>query len=193
MICYLIDLDDMIVLKSAEGDGCVKRLEYWAEILIPKKEFYICGNTRREMARWSLEEVTQLYENTEECEIKTKEYARSLELLSYCYRRVDIDDTDLMGLIRKLGRELGAPNLKPQKEKNPHKGESSTIVKRPKEGTMTERVWQVADWLYGEQDPKDFNCKDLRNKVIEACVNNEINASTATTQFAKWKRHLNQG
>lgn len=190
---FLIDLDNMVILKAADGDGCIKRLEYWADILIPKREFYICGYTKRELARWELKEVNQLYENTTGNVQASTDYVRALELLYFAFSEFEVDDTDLMGLVRKLGHKLEDIDPKPQKEKHSRSSGSSGEVKRPKEGTMTERVWQVADWLYDEQDPKDSHCKKLRDSVIETCVNNEINSSTAATQFAKWKRHLNQG
>lgn len=53
---------------------------------------------------------------------------------------------------------------------------------RPKAGTSTGKVWDIADELSAKL--KD---KELRKAVIERCEQEGINASTASVQFGKWK------
>jgi hypothetical protein len=54
---------------------------------------------------------------------------------------------------------------------------------RPKAGTSTGKVWDLADALAA----KHTDAKALRKAVIEACEAEGINASTASVQFGKWK------
>ena len=60
---------------------------------------------------------------------------------------------------------------------------SSGPATRPKAGTSTGKVWDHADRLAatGLQD------KELRKAVIAACEADDINGSTASVQFGKWK------
>ena len=41
MITFLIDLNKLEVIKTTDCKEAVRQLEYWAEILIPKSDFYI--------------------------------------------------------------------------------------------------------------------------------------------------------
>lgn len=199
MKCFLINLNQMVLLKAAEGSDAVKRLEYWADILIPRSEFYICDMTNRSKARWTLEELRELYENTFSTPfIKVQDYARALEVVTEAFNEVEADDASIEELICKLGRELKEPDFTPVPEKLPEKGRKEAKAgglpsssSRPKEGSMTGRVWEVADWLYGEQQPQNIHCKGLRADIIRICVENDINQATASTQFAKWKNHQN--
>lgn len=60
---------------------------------------------------------------------------------------------------------------------------SQNGVTRPKEGTTTGRVWQIAD----EQSAKKGEPAD-RKSVIEQVVAEGINASTGATQYGKWRK-----
>lgn len=62
-------------------------------------------------------------------------------------------------------------------------------VNRPKAGTATGRVWDIADKVY-EQYP-DVPVKELRQRIIAACVDKGINASTAQTQYSRWRGSKN--
>ena len=52
---------------------------------------------------------------------------------------------------------------------------------QPTKGTITARVWEVADSLSSEQTPA------RRDDVIHACVHEGINGNTASTQYSVWK------
>lgn len=56
---------------------------------------------------------------------------------------------------------------------------------RPASGTSTGKVWDIADKL--SKGVKDVTTKEFRTKVVEACVKEGINQSTAGVQFGKWK------
>lgn len=61
-------------------------------------------------------------------------------------------------------------------------------VTRPKSGTATERVWQIADaQSMHERKPAK------RKNVIDAYVLEGGNKATAATQYARWRRFWGLG
>ena len=63
------------------------------------------------------------------------------------------------------------------------------IPGRPKAGSSTAKVWDIADGvLAAAADGLDLNSKELRTAIIVACEADGINKSTAATQYSKWKR-----
>lgn len=56
---------------------------------------------------------------------------------------------------------------------------------RPKSGSTTAKVWEIADELR-KLNP-DHDQKALRPLIIAECEANGINPATAATQFSKWK------
>lgn len=53
---------------------------------------------------------------------------------------------------------------------------------RPRTGTITGRVWEIADRI--QKDNGGVN----RESVITACMLEGININTASTQFSYWKK-----
>ncbi|GEM_PF-1598700 len=53
---------------------------------------------------------------------------------------------------------------------------------RPKPGTITARVWEIADQHYTDRG------QALRNDVVQACIAEGINMNTANTQFSHWSK-----
>lgn len=93
-----------------------------------------------------------------------------------------MDDRPLESLEAEVARTCPdiAAGLPPQpkEERDPN-----APAPRPKSTSMTGIVWLIADEqfvLAGNQMPD-------RKAVIDACVAEEINASTASTQYSKWK------
>lgn len=69
----------------------------------------------------------------------------------------------------------------PREHKAPREpGEASS---RPKAGSSTGKVWDIADEIAATITDE----KALRKSVIEKCVQEGINSSTASVQFGKWK------
>lgn len=58
-------------------------------------------------------------------------------------------------------------------------------------GGTTRKVWDIADSV--RADNPNYDAKTLRPLIISACESQGINASTAGTQFAKWKNSQNWG
>lgn len=194
MSTLLIDINEMKLLKVVEGEKEVRRCEYWADILIPKSEFYICGDAKRDLTQFSLLELKMLYRGLRNHDIMGNDYKRSLDQVHMVIMETVPDDATLGELVKKLGKPLKEQDFTPVKEKEePKHKQVGGIPNRPKEGTMTERVWQAADYFISIQPNHDINGKHFRSLVIEACVKGGLNSSTAATQFGKWKRHLNAG
>lgn len=72
------------------------------------------------------------------------------------------------------------------KEKAP-KDEKNGIV-RPKAGTKTGRVWEIADKLSA-----DSGEPVARKAVLDAAMAEGINAATAATQYGRWRRYYGLG
>jgi hypothetical protein len=69
-----------------------------------------------------------------------------------------------------------AAGVKEKKEVDP--------LARPKATSTTGLVWSIADSLY----EKAGNVFPDRKLIIDACVAEEINPSTAATQYSKWRK-----
>ena len=52
----------------------------------------------------------------------------------------------------------------------------------PGKGTKTGRVWEIADRKYEENKKADWN------SVVRACIDEDINVNTASTQYSYWKK-----
>lgn len=64
----------------------------------------------------------------------------------------------------------------------PH-GEGGAIqYPRPRAGTITGRVWEIADQI------QRGSGKAEREAVIKACMSEGININTASTQFSYWRK-----
>lgn len=58
---------------------------------------------------------------------------------------------------------------------------------RPKAGSSTGRVWDIADEESAKYGAADRTGKEVRRVVIARCEAEGINPSTASVQFGKWK------
>jgi hypothetical protein len=195
MKSILIDIDKMEILKVVEGRNSVRQCEYWADILIPKSEFYICGELNRDLSHFTLMELQMLYNKAAgaQARFSVSDYSRAIEFVSTQISQFPIDDTPLSHLEKKLKKPLSTDNVLPAKEKKQSAKamKDSGVPTRPKEGSMTARVWEAADYYLGTQPNRDADGKEFRNLIINCCVENGLNPSTASTQFAKWKKHHN--
>lgn len=58
------------------------------------------------------------------------------------------------------------------------------VVNRPAAGSLTGRVWDIADDYATQQI--DYGSKTFRKEVIARCEAAGLNKSTASVQFGKW-------
>ena len=82
-----------------------------------------------------------------------------------------------------------AKAAKKEKPKTKKKAAKKTLGK-PKEGTATATVWIIADELNKVDPGLGIDSKEFRKCVVDQCVEKGVNKSTASTQFGKWKKHL---
>lgn len=61
-------------------------------------------------------------------------------------------------------------------------------VTRPKAGTKTGRIWEIADSLSAQE-----GAPVARKKVLEAAMAEDINAATAATQYGRWRKYHGLG
>ena len=53
---------------------------------------------------------------------------------------------------------------------------------RPKDGTITGRIWEIADNLLATTGSAS------RVDVVTQCIDEELNMNTASTQYSHWKK-----
>lgn len=56
-------------------------------------------------------------------------------------------------------------------------------VTRPKDGTKTGRVWEIADAM-----SNDAGEPAKRKPVLDAAIAEDINPATAATQYGRWRK-----
>jgi hypothetical protein len=77
-----------------------------------------------------------------------------------------------------LARLVGDEALTPEPIPNPDR----TPYPRPGEGTITGKVWEIADTI------QEQTGKAEREDVIKACMDVGININTASTQYSYWRK-----
>jgi len=60
--------------------------------------------------------------------------------------------------------------------------DESSQYSRPGMGTKTGKVWEIADRILKEKGSVN------REAVIKACMEEEINVNTASTQYSHWRK-----
>jgi hypothetical protein len=61
-------------------------------------------------------------------------------------------------------------------------GFSRGVYPRPGQGTVTGKVWDLADKILAETGQAD------RSAVVAACLAEGVNVNTASTQYSHWKK-----
>lgn len=86
-------------------------------------------------------------------------------------------------------RTAPATPIAPKPTRAPHAASSGPAgeAHRPKAGTSTGRVWDFADEESAKYGAADKAGKAVRQAVIQRCITEGINSSTASVQFGKWK------
>ncbi|AIM40612.1 hypothetical protein [Vibrio phage VpKK5] len=187
MAVFVIDTELLKVIKVA---NTAKQAAYWADILAPTRNYHMNDVAGKSLSVFSEKELRSIYENTDGAPLTLnwgygELVRRTVELIE----RLEVDNTPIPELIKLLGHELKPIDPKPQPEKGGRKSSGATsggaIATRPKAGTATGKVWEIADGLY-----KAAGNVPERNDVVAACVAEGINPATASTQFGKWKKAL---
>ena len=175
----LIDLNEMRVIKAVEGEDALKRCEYWADILIPKGEFYVCGTSKRDLSTFQDEELRRLINSLTTVKRRMTSYSEVLFELRELMDNMPLDDLTLKQLERKLGHKLPKQSVLPSGAK----AAAQVLPKRPAAGTDAVKPWEAADWFYSKE--KDLS--SVKDKTIDACLEAGLNKSAVIRQFNRWK------
>ncbi|AUR88739.1 hypothetical protein NVP2117O_61 [Vibrio phage 2.117.O._10N.261.45.E9] len=183
----LIDLDGLRLPKACKT---TKQGAYWADILLPKKEYHLCSLEGKSFSVLSEAELRTLILNETGSEMsESMSYDKLVEKAKWCAEQLEVDATEEAVLAKKLGREITPIQPIPQPEKKGRKTNPATsggkAPTRPKAGTATGRVWDLADSVHtkvGDDIEKQM--------VVDLCVAEGINPSTAGTQFGKWRKFM---
>lgn len=186
--CILIDNERLCFLKATPT---VKQAEYWADILAPTSDFLVTGTEGKNYSCYTPYELRLLYYNTTGQAVPENiQYSKLIQGIVKIAKELILDETSVEDLEKKLGRPLKPVDPRPVPEKggrkpNPGSTSSSKPVTRPKAGSATGKVWDIADGLY-----KASGEIPNRTEVVDKCSAEGINPSTASTQYGKWKKHL---
>lgn len=184
----MVVLIDNVRLRILKATKTVAQAEFWAEILIPQNDFLVTGTDNRSMAAYTKYELRRMYHNHSGIMLAENfDYGKLCNAVGELARNMEEDETSEEELRDMLGRDLQPIDPTPV-PRTPGRRLSDAPAKanRPKEGTATGKVWDIADAITEKNGDTAS-----RTEVVEACGKEGINTSTASTQYAKWrKNHL---
>jgi len=184
----LINTDKMDLLKCSNDSDAFVRLEHFAEKLCPVNNFYICENDYKSFSVFTLLELNLLYvalggQHT------NLDYGKIISNIVSLIDNLDMDNCDISNLKLKSPSnkipEHDSDNTPSVKVKILPKSNTSV---RPKSGSTTGKVWDIADEMQKGDSGLGYDSKEFRNCVIDQCIKEGINKATAATQFSKWKK-----
>lgn len=187
MKSVLIDLGCCEIIAATEGDKDVSRLEYLADIMIPNSDYYIGCDMIEHLEVFTPTELLLMCKN-HDIPILDDPQRQKVHIFNYC-QAFEVNTESLKALQKRLGRGLAEVSPLPVKDKETRQRKGAA-PKRPSPGTKTARVWDISDEIYKTDLTAAVDSKEFRNKVVDACVLDGINGSTASTQFSKWRRDL---
>lgn len=94
-----------------------------------------------------------------------------------------VDEEDPTAVVVR-NRTTAKPTNKPAPTPREKTTGPATPAGRPKAGSTTGQVWDIADAIKAKNP--DMDKKEIRNQVVAKCEAAGINKSTASVQFGKW-------
>lgn len=184
MKSVLLNLQNFKIIASDEGEGCLLRLEYLADILIPRSDFFIGIDEQSHLDMFTSKELFMIAKANK---IGTpRDLAKAETLIHEFCQRMDTQTASLEELKEQLGRPLSSyDTAKPRKEVKP-----VAAMKAPATGTTSRKVWDIAEGMNNNDPGLGSSSKEFRMCVIEECIKDGINKATASTQFSKWRKDL---
>lgn len=164
--------------------GCSNSYEYLCEIAF-KEEIMACAIAPLESVFNGLNafDLAEVYQNITGVKWRGQMVVSTLR-------------DSCLELVKNLKPTGKAPPRSKEEESEATKPEKTiTRQDRPKAGTATGRVWDIADSLHSEKYLKEQGqsstyWKSLRSRVIESCEKEGINPATVQVQFGKWKKSI---
>jgi len=169
-------------LRAAQLLGKVEQLANGRTVIAPPVE-------GRGFAKLDMLQLQYLFWNTFQ-EVPPNEFSQACQVCLERFTAMPDTPADIDALERQVAL------LAPDNSEAASSGGSPVATKvrssapsvRPAGTSTTGKVWEVADQIFGEQDPKSANWKVVREAIVKACEELGINGATAATQYSKWKK-----
>lgn len=179
----LVNTETFELVSASTQPNSAKCLAIIADIEIPSSDYLIIGPTAEWLEKsFTHDELIKIYAVATDDEI---ERALPITLLRRCVALlncVSINTQTSVELEKVLGRPFRVKKT-PEPEKSLRKKSSKQGgYTRPKMGTATGKVWDIADEMLEAN-----GVIPLKLTVVIACEVAGINPSTAATQYGKWK------
>lgn len=156
---------------------------------VTTSEAFVIGpaDEQRTYSKFTELELKLLYRNTTGFQHEGTNYNA---LLQSC-KALGLKLEPIAGTPVPQPKPSSVPYAHPSKKPSPRvkEGAPQPPATRPKAGTATGRVWEVADEVLatmGTSDPKA-----LRAEVLARCTTEGINPATVQVQFGKWRGSKN--
>lgn len=161
-----VDVDALNIIAVAPS---AEQAMLWAEIKSPDSSVaLICDG--RSLSILKEEELRLLLFNTTGAKIKGGTYSQIIEYIRDRLQTLPSDNTPAEDLLRRLKNNIDTCLDHPS----------------PKAGTVSSAVWKICRDI---SDQYSFlSEKEIRQKIIDRCCEEGINFSTASTQYARWKK-----
>lgn len=182
-------LIDNAVLAIINNSATVEQAVAWADVHCPNDDFTVVGDDHKHYAGYTDFELRVLLEKlTGKQHTATTDRSLTINAIIKGAEELVVDNTPLDEVIAQAKPKTAKPAPLAESKKKISDG-SVSAIKRPKDGTTTGRIWAIIEGIVPAL--KTAGLPD-RNYVIELCVIEGISASTAATQYSKYKRYLDQ-
>lgn len=182
---YLMDANLKLLKVTESLEACF----YWADILLPTSDYRVDDFTLQGLLKFQKSELLQCYTATTGDKVRSHVEPSTLAGLLLNKMQDLLDSTPIPELHGRLGRSPSQPSVKalpqgePQAQRAPRAASAASGAKvagRPKPGTTTGLIWEVADSLQGPVTSKAL----LEHPSLAG-----VNRSTVLVQFSHWRRH----
>ena len=168
-----IDIESLSIVAVAPSE---EQAVLWAEVKCPEGSIAVVNNS----SSYSIlteEELRRLLTNATGAKVEGGTLSQLKEYVSARLQSLPADSTPAEKILEIIAAKSGNACNEAQAKSSP--------VRRAA-GGVTAAVWQIADQC--SQQYADVSIPELRKIIIDKCVENGINFSTASTQYARWKK-----
>lgn len=151
------------------GDSVAELIQA-ADLLCPKHNYYIQDNIVGSLRAFSFDDLMKIYANAG----GPVQYFRSREELDKAiFEHLEMH----LSHFKEKSKMSEVENV--VEETSAEAPAKIAGISRPKEGTKTGRIWEIADSIGAEA---------TREQVLAVAAEEGINPATASTQFGRWKK-----
>lgn len=182
----LINNAELVIIKNT---ATVEQAVAWADILCPSDDFTVVGDDHKHYAGYTDFELRIILEKlTGKQHTATTARGLTIDAIIKGAEELEVDNSDLAEL-NSQAKPIIAKATIAKESKKEISDKPVSGVNRPKAGTVTGRIWDIIDGIIPALKENGI---PERAYVIQLCEIEGISASTAATQFSKYKRYLNQ-